>query len=87
MRLTVHVHPGSKSPGVGGSYAGQLIVRVRERAVDGSATDAVTASLAAAFSVTQRSVVCIRGVISRTKTFEIEGDDATLTAALAQLLQ
>jgi len=72
---------------VGGAYAGQLIVRVRERAVDGSATDAVAASLAAAFSVTHRSVVCIRGAISRTKTFDIEGDDATLTAALAQLLQ
>ena len=87
MRLTVHVHPGSKSPGVGGPYDGQLIVRVRERAVDGSATEAVTASLAAAFCVTQRSVVCIHGAISRTKTFDIEGDDATLGATLAQLLQ
>jgi uncharacterized protein YggU (UPF0235/DUF167 family) len=71
--------------GVGGSYDGQLVVRVRERAVDGSATDAVTASLAAAFSVTQRSVVCIRGAISRTKIFEIEGDDITLSATLALL--
>ncbi|CAB4783919.1 MAG: DUF167 domain-containing protein [Actinobacteria bacterium] len=87
MRLTVHVHPGSKSPGVGGSYDGKLVVRVRERAVDGSATNAVAASLAAAFSVTQRSVVCIRGAISRTKTFDIEGDEATLGATLAKLLQ
>ena len=85
MRITVHVHPGSKAPGVGGLHGDQLVVRVRERADDGAATEAVLSALAEAFSVATRNVTCVRGATSRTKIIEISGDEATLAVRLAQL--
>jgi len=74
IRLSVHVHPGSSRPRVGGSYDGALVVRVRARAVGGAATDEVLAALASAFGVRPRSVTCVRGAHSRTKAIVIEGD-------------
>lgn len=79
MRLTIRVHPGSRSPGVGGSYAGALVVRVRERAVDGRATDAALAALAAALGVPRRTVILVSGLTSRTKTVDVP-DAAAPTA-------
>jgi hypothetical protein len=37
VRISVRVRPGSTRPGVGGEHDGALVVRVRERAVDGRA--------------------------------------------------
>ncbi|MEO9180589.1 MAG: DUF167 family protein, partial [Acidimicrobiales bacterium] len=51
MRISVHVHPGSSSTSVGGSYNGTLVAHVRARTVDGAATNAVLAALAQAFNV------------------------------------
>ena len=44
MRVTIRVHPGARQPGVGGNHAGALVVRVRERAVDGRATEGTKVS-------------------------------------------
>jgi uncharacterized protein YggU (UPF0235/DUF167 family) len=84
VRLTIRVHPGSRSPGVGGSHAGALIVRVRERAVDGRATDAALTALATALAVPRRTVTLRTGATSRTKTVEVP--DATAATA-ARLLR
>ena len=81
----VHVHPGSKHPGVGGVHDGDLIVRVRERAVDGAATEAVVRAIAGAFAVPARTVTLVRGLTSRTKTLEIAGDVTLLAARLSEL--
>jgi uncharacterized protein YggU (UPF0235/DUF167 family) len=83
MRFAVHVHPGSKAPSVGGSYAGALSVHVRARTVDGAATAEV---LAAAFGVHASQVGLVRGAASRDKTLSIEGHDVALAARLEQLL-
>ncbi len=69
----MHVHPGSKRPGVGGEHDGALVVRVAQRAVDGKATDATTAALAVAFGVRRRDVMLVSGATSRTKLVDIVG--------------
>lgn len=86
MRLTVHVHPGSKAPGVGGLHGEHLIVRVRERAVDGAATEAVLGAIAQAFNVGTRDVTCVRGATSRTKIIDVTGNEDALQARYSELV-
>ena len=73
VRISVHVHPGSRRPGVGGEHGGALVVRVSEPAVDGRATDAVAAALARAFGVRRSAVTLASGPTSRQKRFNIDG--------------
>jgi uncharacterized protein YggU (UPF0235/DUF167 family) len=87
MRVSVHVHPGSSTASVGGSYNGALVVHVRARAVDGAATEAVLAALAQAFNVRRAVVELVRGAGSRTKVVNIDGDDAQVTQRLNELLR
>ena len=77
------VRPGSTRPGVGGERDGALIVRVSARAVDGRATEAALAAVAAAFGVRRRAVTLVAGASSRAKILEIDGADP---AALSRLL-
>lgn len=86
IRFAVHVHPGSRTSSVGGSYDGALKVHVRARAVDGAATDEVLSALAQAFSVRSTAVRCVHGDRSRTKFITVEGDNAALTLQLGNLL-
>jgi hypothetical protein len=86
LRFSVHVHPGARASRVGGDYDGALNVHVRARAVDGAATAQVLSVLAEAFDVRVGAVHLLRGAHSRTKSVEIEGDEAALSARLAQLL-
>lgn len=90
MRLTVRVHPRAKRTAVGGSHDGALVVRVTEPAVDGKATEAALAAVAAALGVRRRDVTLVSGATSRTKVLDVAAaDDATdhaLAAALAALL-
>jgi uncharacterized protein len=68
--VAVTVKPGSKAPGI--EQNGEtLIVRVRERAVEGAANAAVVRALAAHFNVPPSTVRLVRGERSRTKLFEI----------------
>ncbi len=77
------VRPGSSRPGVGGERNGALIVQVSARAVDGQATEAALAAVAAAFGVRRRAVTLVAGAASRTKILEVEGADP---GALGRLL-
>src|SRR5215467_1265400 len=83
VRITVRVRPGSARPGVGGEHGGALVVRVRERAVDGQATAAALAAVAAAFGVRRPAVTLIAGASNRTKIVDVAGADP---AALARLM-
>jgi uncharacterized protein YggU (UPF0235/DUF167 family) len=83
VRITVWVRPGSARPGVGGERDGALVVRVSARAVDGQATEAALAAVAAAFGLRRRAVTLVAGATSRTKILEVEGADP---AALSRLL-
>ena len=64
-------------PSVGGRYGdGEppvLLVKVRERAVDGAANEAVIAAVAEAFGVKHRDAVLITGASSRSKLLEVVG--------------
>ena len=84
VRITVRVRPGSARPGVGGKYDGALVVRVSERAVDGRATAAALAAVAAAFGVRRHAVTLVAGASSRTKVVDVAGAES---AALARLLK
>jgi uncharacterized protein YggU (UPF0235/DUF167 family) len=75
VRITVRVRPGSARPGVGGGHDGALIVRVSARAVDGKATEAALAAVAAAFGVHRRDVTLVAGAASRTKIVDVAGAD------------
>jgi uncharacterized protein YggU (UPF0235/DUF167 family) len=84
VRITLRVRPGSARPGVGGEHGGALVVRVSARAVDGRATAAALAALAAAFGVRAQAVTLVTGAASRTKVVEVTGaDPADLDRLLA----
>lgn len=84
MRITIRVRPGSPRDQIGGSHAGALIVRVRERAVHGTATAAALTVLAKALDVPRRSVKLVSGATSRTKIVEVPDAAASRVAQLLQ---
>jgi len=75
VRIAIRVRPGSARPGVGGEHDGALVVRVSERAVDGKATAAALASVAAAFRVGRGSVTLVTGSRSRVKILDVADAD------------
>jgi uncharacterized protein len=82
MRLAIRVHPGSRHPSVGGNHDGALLVRVRERAVDGRATEAALTAVADALAVPRRSVTLLTGATSRTKVLDVPDADPATVARL-----
>jgi uncharacterized protein YggU (UPF0235/DUF167 family) len=68
---------------VGGEHDGALVVRVSERAVDGRATVAALAAVAAAFGVRRHAVTLVAGASNRTRLVDVAGADH---AALDRLL-
>jgi uncharacterized protein YggU (UPF0235/DUF167 family) len=82
MRVAIRVRPGAGRTVVGGEHDGALIVRVRERAVDGKATAAALEALAAALDLRPRDIVLVSGATSRTKIVEIPDHAAIHYAAL-----
>jgi len=70
--VRVRVKPGSsKGPLVEEGADGELVVFVRERAVEGAANDAVVRVVAAHFGVSPSRVAIRRGRSSRLKTLEV----------------
>jgi uncharacterized protein YggU (UPF0235/DUF167 family) len=86
MRLKIRVTPGSRRAEVGGSHDGALVVKVKERAVEGRATEAALVTLAEALDVPHRAVALVHGATRRIKVVDVEGDDAALEARLAILM-
>ena len=86
MRISLHVQPGSRSPKVGGSRAGSLLVRVREHAIDGAANHAVIDAIAGAFEIKPRDVRLVHGRGSRRKLLEINLDEERGRRRLDELL-
>lgn len=84
MRLSIHVKPGSARAGVGGRHADALVVRVRERAVDGKATEAALRALAEALGVRRAAVRLVSGATSRSKVVEVDGDVGDRVRALLE---
>ena len=78
MRAAIRVKPGSGRTVVGGRYDDALVVRVRERAVDGRATESALRALAQALGVRREDVGLVTGSTSRTKIVEF-ADSAAAT--------
>ncbi|MGY5883861.1 DUF167 domain-containing protein [Modestobacter lacusdianchii] len=79
MRVAIRVRPGASRTAVGGEHDGALVVRVTARAVDGRATEAALAAVAAAFGVRRSAVTLVTGATSRSKLVEVDGGtDAAL---------
>jgi uncharacterized protein YggU (UPF0235/DUF167 family) len=78
VRVTIRVRPGAGRTAVGGGHDGALVVRVGARAVNGQATEAALAAVAAAFGVRRSAVTLVTGATSRTKVVDVDGgtDDA-----------
>lgn len=70
--VVVTVKPGSKKgPRVEVAEDGSLTVYVRERAIEGKATEAVTRVLAEHLGVPKSQVELISGATSRVKRFRV----------------
>jgi uncharacterized protein YggU (UPF0235/DUF167 family) len=82
MRVAIHVRPGSRTADVGGRHGVALVVRVRERSVDGRATEAALSALASALGVPRRDVTLVRGARSRAKLVEVPDAVAAVVTAL-----
>ena len=82
MRITIRVRPGASRPGVGGEHDGALVVRVSAAAVDGQATAAALAAVAAAFGVRGQAVTLVAGKASRTTIVDVAGADPAVLARL-----
>lgn len=85
ITIGVHVHPGSRHPGVGGSYGDSLVVRVAARAVDGAANDEVLVALARTFGLHRHEVNFARITHSRDKVVELHGDASALSQRYDEL--
>jgi uncharacterized protein YggU (UPF0235/DUF167 family) len=84
VRVTIRVRPGAGRTTVGGAHDGALVVRVGARAVEGKATEAALAAMAAAFGVRRSAVTLVTGATARTKVVDVDGaDEDRLRALLA----
>ncbi|MEU4601693.1 DUF167 domain-containing protein [Kribbella sp. NPDC023972] len=90
MRILLRVKPGASRTAVGGRYDGPsgpaLVVSVSARAVEGQATKAVLAAVAAAFGVRRSAVTLVRGATSRDKLVAVEGEESEIRPRLEHLL-
>jgi hypothetical protein len=87
VRLGLRVRPGSGRTAVGGAYGDALVVRVGAPAVDGRATEAALAAVAAAFGVPRRAVRLVTGATSRDKVVEIDTPDEEAVRARMMALR
>lgn len=81
MLLHVRVKPGSPKPGFS-REGGELVLRVRERAIEGEANAACVRAIAHALGIPQSRVSLIHGARSRYKSFNIEGVGAAQLDAI-----
>jgi uncharacterized protein len=97
MRVAIRVRPGAARTRVGGTYGhggsgpagggtAALVVKVAARAVEGKATEAALAAVAAALGVRRGDVRLVSGATSRDKIVEVDGDVAQLTRRIDELL-
>jgi uncharacterized protein YggU (UPF0235/DUF167 family) len=84
VRVCIHVRPGARTAGTGGPHGDALVVRVREHAIDGKATEAALRALAAALEINRRDIRLISGTTSRAKVVEIPDSTADRFAMLRE---
>ena len=85
ISVPIRVKPGVRAARVGGSFGERLVVAVRERAVDGKATEAALQALAEAVGVRRSDITLITGAAARDKVVQIQGDGPKLSATIERL--
>ncbi len=92
VRIAIRVKPGSSRTSVGGTYPGgaygedgALIVAVKERAVDGKATEAALRALAEALGVPRRTLTLVAGATGRDKLVAVDSPPNGLIGRLSAL--
>jgi uncharacterized protein YggU (UPF0235/DUF167 family) len=92
VRIAIRVKPGSSRTSVGGTYPGgayggdgALIVAVKERAVDGKATEAALRALAEALGVPRRALTLVAGATGRDKLVAVQAPPNGLIGRLSAL--
>jgi uncharacterized protein len=85
VRVAIRVGPGASRTRVGGVHGEALVVKVTARAVEGKATEAALAAVAAALGVRRREVRLVSGTAGRDKVVEVDGDVAQLTERIDRL--
>ncbi len=85
ITIGVHVHPGSRHPGVGGVHGDSLVVRVAPRAIGGAANEEVLSVLARAFGLRRSEVAFVHNTRSRDKMVQLRGISAILARRLDEL--
>jgi hypothetical protein len=87
MRVEIYVRPGAARTEVGGDYDGVLVVRVREPADRGKATEASLRAVANALDLPRSVLTLVRGSTSRRKLLEIRGevDEGRVEATMTHL--
>lgn len=83
VRVTVHVQPRARRPGVRGLHGDALKVHVAAPPVDGAANAAVIETLAEHFGIAPRAVTIIAGHGARRKLVELLGVTAEAVSAAA----
>ncbi len=85
-RLEVVAKPGARAAGITRRGA-EVVVAVRERAIDGRANEAVIRAVAAWLDLAPSRVTLLRGAGARNKLLACEGiDEAGLTQRIGALL-
>ena len=82
LSLTVQVKPGASRAGLAGVIEGRLQVRVRARAVEGQANQALCDLLCEILSLPKSCVTITRGERSREKTVFIRADAQSVLSRL-----
>ena len=85
ISVPIRVKPGVRAARVGGSFGERLVVAVRERAVDGKATEAALQALAEAVGVRRSDITLITGASARDKVVQIKGDVTLLREVIERL--
>lgn len=81
--LDVTVKPGAKAPGIFIGEGGSIVVRVRQRPIEGEANEAARLALADALGRPRSAVRLIRGATARRKVYVVDG--LTASEAMARL--
>lgn len=86
ITINLKVSPGAKENAIAGFSDDRLRVRVKGKAVDGKANEALVQFLSELFGVAKSSVAIVRGPASPIKTIAIKGDGEFLRKRLSDLI-
>jgi uncharacterized protein (TIGR00251 family) len=86
VAVSISVKPGARRPGITVENDA-IVVRVRERAIDGAANEAVIRAIAERIGIPLRDVTIVRGLHSRAKLVAVADmpDDALRTVIIGQI--